>query len=167
MARPSASLGHLQVRAADIGANNLFVREMLPAIYAAGVAYDIDPTVLAAQSFHETGGGKFGRAVTPGHHNVAGIKVRNPVGPDTNPDDHARFPSWQRGAEAHASHLRAYASVPIEPPLVDHSPRSVWVWPKNHGFTEMGQLGGHYAPSPTYGDRVVAVAQRLLEDREE
>lgn len=136
---------------------------MLPSIYRAGVHTGIDPTVLAAQSYHETGGGKFGRAATPAHKNVAGVKITRPVGPDTNPHDHATFETWDIGAIAHAHHILAYASADLPKGDKDLSPRSVWVRPKNHGFTRMRQLGGHYAPSPQYGERLEDVATRLLQ----
>lgn len=162
IAAPSATLEHLQQRANELGAVDLFVDTMLPALYPVCIAYSVDPTIAAAQSFHETGGGKFGRAVTPAHRNYAGIKIKRPVGPDDNPDDHARFATWTEGAQAQCSHLRAYCSVPIEPPLQDKSPRSIWVWPHHYGITRVQQLGGKWAPSQAYGDRIADVAKRLM-----
>lgn len=160
---PTATLAHLQRRAAEMGANDLFVEEMTPALYRVAVRYGIDPTVMVAQSFHETGGGHFGRAVTPAHHNTCGLKVRNPVGPDHNPDDHATFASWEHGATAHAQHLYAYAGLALPPGERNIDPRWDWVYGK-HRVTTMTELGGRWAPSPTYGQRVRDTALRLLAD---
>jgi len=151
-------------RAEQIGAARVFIEHMAPASYAAAVEYGLDPTVVIAQSAHETGWGHFGGVLDATYFNVAGIKTREGGG-NFDPEAHQRFDDWQHGAQAHASHLRAYTSVPLEDHLEDLSPRSVWVWPKNHRFTRMRQLGGHYAPSPTYGERVEAVAARLLQDQ--
>ena len=164
IAAPSATLEHLQRRADELGSTPLFTDEVIPALYAAALHYGIDPTVMVAQSAHETGFAKFGRAVTPEHHNTCGLKVKRPVGPDDNPDDHMRFPDWLTGAKAHAQHLLAYASVPLPPGEPDLDPRAVWVRPHDYGITRMRQLGGHWAPSPTYGNRVEDMARRLLEE---
>lgn len=161
LATPSAGLERLQQRARDMGGNDLFVDEMTPALYRAAVRYGIDPTVMVAQSFHETAGGVFGRAVTPEHHNTCGLKVRNPVGPDTNPDDHATFASWDIGATAHAQHLLAYTGTPLPRGDTNVDPRWDWVFGK-HAVETLTDLGGKWAPSPMYGDRLHATALRLL-----
>lgn len=155
------SIGAYQARAREIGASALFVDEMIPALHDAAVIHGIDPAVLIGQSGHETGWGNFGRAVTPEHHNTCGLKIRNPVGPDDNPDDHARFASWFEGATAHAQHLYAYMTKPLPAgePLVD--PRWDWVFPVGHRVQTVEQLGRKWAPSPTYGEAVAAVAARF------
>ena len=162
IAQPSATLRQLQLSAEAIGANRLFVNEMTPALYQAAIRYGIDPTVMVAQSFHETGGGRFGRAVTPAHRNTCGLKVRNPGSlPDDHPDAHARFNSWTEGATAHAQHLYAYAGKALPAGEQNVDPRWDWVYGR-HQVTTMTQLGGKWAPSADYGNRVRDVALRLL-----
>src|SRR5690625_6821164 len=46
--------------AEQIGAARVFIEHMAPASYAAAVEYGLDPTVVIAQSAHETGWGRFG-----------------------------------------------------------------------------------------------------------
>lgn len=136
---------------------------MIPALYRVAEDYGIDPTVMVAQSYHETGGGRFGRAVTPEHRNTCGLQIRDPGGlPDDHPDAHARFPSWQVGATAHAQHLYAYAGHALPPGEENVDPRWDWVYGR-HSVTTMTELGGKWAPSPTYGNLVRDTALRLLE----
>lgn len=141
----------------------LFLNEMVPGLYWAAVRYGIDPYVLVGQAAHETGWGRFGRAATPEHHNTCGLKVRNPVGPDTNPDDHARFSTWREGATAHAQHLYAYMTMPLPAGEANIDPRWDWVYPKNYNLTVVEELSTRWAPSTTYGQTVAALVQRLRE----
>jgi hypothetical protein len=78
--------------------------------WAWGEAVGIRPDLMLAQEMFETGWGHFGGAVTPEHHNVAGIKVQDPSGADL-PEDHERFDSWSEGVRAHANHLAAYSGA--------------------------------------------------------
>ena len=161
-AAPSASLDHLQRRAEALNSHDRFIDEMMPALYEVAVRYDIDPTVMIAQSHHETGGGHFTRAVTPAHHNTCGLKVRDPGGlPDDHPDAHAEFSSWEEGATAHAQHLYAYAGRELPPGEVNVDPRWDWVYGRHH-ITVMTGLGTWWAPSPTYGDLVRNRALQFL-----
>jgi hypothetical protein len=149
-----------KVRAANPNVTPIFLDEMVPALLGAAVKYGVDPAVLIGQSAHETGWGVFGRATTPEHHNTCGLKVTRPVGPDDNPDDHARFATWAEGATAHAQHLYAYMGIPLPAGAVNIDPRWVWVYGK-HAITTLEELGGKWAPSLTYGSTVAVVAARL------
>lgn len=140
------------------------------ALWQQGLRYGIDPVVLVAQSGHETGWGRFGRAVTESHGNTAGIKIRDvPKGAaDDDPDIHARFAidpvdgtPWQ-GALAHVHHLGLYAGR--VPPRDTPDPRAKWVWPGTQGFgsvVHVRDLGTKWAPSPEYGLRVESTAAAL------
>lgn len=154
---PAAPVEAYREAASKTRANALFLDEMLPALYAVAVEYSIDPAVMIGQSGHETGWGHFGRAVTPEHHNTCGLKVRNPVGPDTNPDDHATFDSWEEGATAHAQHLYAYMGTALPEGVENVDPRWDWVFGK-HKATVVEDLSGKWAPAGTYGDSVVKAA---------
>jgi N-acetylmuramoyl-L-alanine amidase len=120
----------------------------------------IRPEVAYAQAIHETGFGRFGRAVTPEHHNYCGLKVRNP-GADHDPDSHARFPTLEVGVIAHLDHLALYAAAPGYPRHDTPDPR--------HFASILGaartveDLGGEdppdgvpdWAPSPQYPEPIL------------
>lgn len=143
-------------------ASQLFLNDMLPALWQAAVDYGIDPVGVVAQSYKETGGGNFGGKVKPGFFNPCGLKVRDqtlsPELAGDNPLAHAMFPSWEVGAAAQAQHLRAYAGWPVDGLIVD--PRYVWVIGK-HRCETFEELGGRWAPSASYGTELVVIANRL------
>jgi hypothetical protein len=99
---------------AGLKAAPVFTNEIFPVLWDAGTKYDIDPVGLDAQSYKETGAGKFGGKVTPQFYNTAGIKIRDPgmfpgVTDDDHPLAHQLFPNWDTGAVAQAQHVLAYA----------------------------------------------------------
>jgi hypothetical protein len=148
-----------------LGATPLFVNDMAPALWTAAVKYAVDPTGLIAQAFKETGGGTFKGNVRAEFCNPAGIKLRYPnlfpgVTDGDNPLAHAMFPNWAVGAEAHAQHLRAYTGALIDGHLVV-DPRLVFVVGRYQVET-FEELGGKWAPSPTYGTELVAIASKLI-----
>src|SRR5688572_8101962 len=66
----------------------------------------VRPEIAYAQAAKATGFGRFGRAVTPAHHNPCGLKTRTGhTLPDDSPHAHARFPNWAVGITAHVDHL--------------------------------------------------------------
>lgn len=164
IASPSASkftvLSNLPLRA-----NPTFANEMVPALWAAALAYGIDPVGMVAQSGKETGWGHFEGRVRPWFRNTAGIKVRHValvmglLGTEDgdHPLVHQQFPSWTVGAEAHAQHLRAYAGQPVDGLIVD--PRYTLV--SAPFVTTWGELGGRWAPSSSYGTEIEAIMTTL------
>ena len=145
-----------------------FYQEMFDHLWDAAVGYNIDPVGVVAQSYKETGRGHFGGAVQPGFRNTCGLKVRY-VGmvkailgtaDDDHPLLHQQFPSWRAGAEAHVQHLRAYASWPVDDLVVD--PRYEWVAGGYYRLENFEELSGRWAPSPTYGQELVAIARKLV-----
>lgn len=140
----------------------------MEALWVAGVKSGVDPVALIAQCAHETGWGAFGRAVTAGHGNTAGIKNRDiPAGAaDNDPNIHARFATdptngtpWL-GALAHAHHLSLYAGRMVD--LDTPDPRAVWVLRGGFGtVTHMKDLGGKWAPALDYGQRIEATMNLL------
>lgn len=140
-------------------AADLFVG-VVPIFYDVAPVYGVRPEVAVVQSFHETGGGRFGRAVTPGHHNWCGLKVTDPRGlADDDPDAHARFPTDRHGIIAHCEHLRLYASK-VTPGALD--PRH-FPWLAGTAPT-VRSLGGKWAPSLTYGERLERLLVELVTD---
>lgn len=149
-----------------LGATTLFIDGMLPALWDAALAYGIDPVGAVAQAAKETGYGSFPGRVRDWFFNTAGIKVRDPDAvkaliPSTDGDHplcHAQFAGWSVGAVAQAQHLRAYCNVAVTDLVVD--PRYVWVI-GHHACVTWADLGGRWAPSPTYGEEIWALAQEL------
>ena len=162
---PSATRTHVVGTLAGLAPTALFVNDMFPALWDAGLQYCVDPVGMVAQSYKETGGGAFSGKVKPLFFNTAGIKIRNPdlfpgVTDDDRPLAHQMFANWQVGAAAQAQHVRAYAGCPVTGELIV-DPRYVWVIGK-HTLTEWSQLGGKWAPSPTYGTEIEQLIQKLI-----
>jgi hypothetical protein len=144
-----------------------FLAEILPALWDAGQFYGVDPVVMVAQSYKETGGGNFGGNVKPEFCNPCGLKNGQSLFPGVDDGDrplaHARFPNWPVGAHAHAQHLRAYAGVPLPESSAVLSPRY-------HLVTSLRalklpptvvNLSRRWAPSSTYGSEIVTLARTL------
>jgi hypothetical protein len=73
---------------------------------------------------------------------------------------HAQFASWRVGATAHVQHLIAYTQTPIDFCVLIVDPRYTLL-AGAPPITDFEQLGGRWAPSPTYGAEVVAIARTL------
>ena len=74
---PSATKAHVSSALTGLAPTPLFVNEMFPALWDAGLHSCVDPVGLLAQSYKETGGGAFGGKVKPKFYNTAGIKARH------------------------------------------------------------------------------------------
>lgn len=119
----------------------------------------VDPEVAVAQAAHETGWGGYGRAVTRAHNNFCGLKIASPVGPDSNPDDHMRFPTEHHGVAAHLDHLALYAGSSGYPRTCTYDSRHFkWICGKAQ---TVEQLSGSWAPSPTYAEGILRKASEL------
>lgn len=151
---PCTPLDRVTAGLASAGATTLFLDDILPAVWAAGTRYGIDPAGLAAQAAKETGYGAFGGAVTADFRNPAGLKVRAlgraPFPAGDEPLAHASFPTWRTGALAQAQHVCAYAGLPLPDGEILVDPRWDWVAGK-YALENWAQLGTRWAPSPTYG----------------
>lgn len=163
---PTADWSSVRPRLAQLGATDVFAKDIAPAVWAAALDYGIDPVGMLAQSAHETGWGKFGRATHTWHRNTCGLKVRDlkalaelGISGDSNPACHAQFATWHMGAKAQAQHLWAYVGRHVPPgDLVD--PRYDWVIGK-HSCTTFEDLSTKWAPSPDYGQRIVSLASQM------
>lgn len=147
-------------------ATTLFRDLMFPALWAVAEDHNVDPVGVVAQSGKETAWGSFPGRVEPWFYNTAGIKVRDvvevmrlvPTNDGDHPLVHAQFASWDVGALAHVQHLRAYCDQPVSGLIVD--PRYLWVIGR-HDCRTWADLGGRWAPSPTYGTEIEAIIRRL------
>lgn len=155
MGRATTTVADAHMWASGKGSAQIFL-DVLPIYYDVFPVYGVRPEVGAVQAYWETAGGRFGRAVTPGHHNWCGLKVTEPTGADDDPDSHARFPTDRHGIIAHAEHLRLYASK-VTPGAID--PRH-FPWLAGTAPT-VRSLGGKWAPSPTYGERLEQLLTEL------
>lgn len=144
-----------------------FIDDMFPALWDVALAYGIDPVGMVAQAGHETGWGAYTGQVRPEFHNTCGLKIHTSqqamfpgVTDDDRPLAHAMFANWKAGAHAHAQHLRAYTGVKVQGLIVD--PRYTLVGPP--AITTWAELGGRWAPSPTYGQSLEATITQLQDD---
>ncbi len=155
-------LANVQART---GVHPRFINEMFPVLWDAGLRYGIDPVGVVAQSGKETAWGNFTGNVKPEFYNTAGIKIRhNALFPGTTDGDrplaHQMFPNWAVGADAHVQHLRAYAGWPVDADILISDPRYVYVIGR-HKVENWSELGGKWAPAPSYGPELEAIAKSL------
>lgn len=127
------------------------------------IAYEragVRPEVAFTQACKETGFGKFGRAVTPAHHNPCGLKVRDPSGmADDDPHAHQTFPDWKTGVTAHIDHLALYAGARGYPRTDTPDPRH---FADRYGIAPTVEaLSGNWAPSRTYGAEIVDMINEM------
>lgn len=135
----------------------------------------VRPEVAWVQACHETGHGKFGRAVTREHNNFCGLKVPSPSGEDDNPDAHARFPTPEFGITAHLEHLALYAAGPGYPRSWTKISDLDWSGTsdsRHFGFIRgraktVEELGGNWAPRASYGTDLVRKLGSLLKYAED
>lgn len=143
------------------GAHARFVDIIIPSLYRFGPMYNVPAENLVVQSGHETALGNFTGVVSPEFHNPGGIKTRDGGG-DYDPDAHQRFDSWDEGCEAKAQHVAKYGGNNVIPegrtPL---SPRLHLVTTGSAPYIR--DLGGKYAPSLTYGERLEGRIHELIE----
>ena len=161
---PSEVRAHVLAKLTGLKPAPIFTQDILPPLWDAGLRYGIDPVGLVAQSYKETGAGKFTGKVTSRFYNTAGIKIRHTdLFPGTTDNDHPlahqMFPNWEVGAAAHAQHVRAYAGWPVSGELIVDR-RYVWVIGK-FSLTDWSDLCGKWEP-PTYGQEIESMMLTLI-----
>lgn len=113
-----------------------------------GKEMNIRPEVLYAQAAKETNFGKYTGNVVPEQNNWAGIKTKQANGDTT--EDHESFSSPEDGVRAHFNHMSAYLGT--QPKGKTHDRYAMVVsasWAGSIQYAE--ELGGHWAPDPSYG----------------
>ncbi len=145
--------------AMEKGAPDWFSCDLAKVYWRLSPLVGVRPEVAYAQAAHETGFGKFGRAVTREHNNYCGLKVTNPEGPDNNPDAHARFPTPEVGVMAHLEHLALYAGGFGFPRASAYDPRH---FPYLDGTADtIEKLSGKWAPAATYHEKIVTFIEQI------
>lgn len=124
----------------------------------------VDPAVAYVQFAHETGylyrDGKSMAGIDASYHNPCGLKTTQGGG-NTDPNAHKKFVSWEEGITAHIDHLAIYAGAPGYPRADTPDPRH---FPYIAGrATTVEELGGKWAPSPAYGEKLVSMLKALQE----
>jgi hypothetical protein len=155
---PRATLGQAKEWAKGKGATDVFIG--LANIYwTLAPPVGVDPVVAYCQAAKETGYGKFGGVIDASYHNPCGIKTSEGGG-NYDPRAHQRFASWEDGVSAHIDHLALYAGAEGYPKQNTPDPRH---FPYLRGTAiTVEQLGGKWAPSPTYGEDIVRLMEELI-----
>ena len=95
---------------------------------------------------------RFAGVLDASFHNPCGLK-RAGGGGNYDPAAHQRFKSWRLGVRGCLDHLALYAAAKGYPRTGSPDPRH---FPSIRGkATTVEQLGGKWAPSAAYGDRLV------------
>lgn len=151
-----ASASQAQAWARRNNASQLFV-DLAPIYWQIGPARGgVRPEVAYAQAALETGWMRFkGGAVPADFHNPCGMKTPRGGG-DSDPNAHQRFGSWEQGITACIDHLALYAAAPGYPKSGDATPDPKHCKCLLGASSTVEGLGGKWAPSPGYGERIVS-----------
>lgn len=122
--------------------------------------YNVPAEAAIVQAGKETAWGHYGGVVPPEFNNWCGLK-RASGGDNNDPNAHQRFATPADGVLAHVQHLAKYGgqAVPVAgDALID---------PRAHLVTlgsvpNLEDLGGKWAPSPTYGVEIAALRNALV-----
>jgi hypothetical protein len=149
-----------------------FTSEMMPALWDVAVRYAVYPPGIVAQAGKETNWGNYTGQVLPNFRNTCGLKIapeQQAMFPSVTDDDkplaHAMWRSWRVGATAHAQHLWAWCGQ-LEDSLPDLNIDPRWkavqsVLPTKGPAETWHDLGGRWTTSPTYGDEIGVIIDRL------
>lgn len=145
--------------ALEKGAPEWFSCDLAKVYWRLAPLHGIRPEVAYAQAAHETGFGKFGRAVTREHNNYCGLKVAKP-GADDAADSHASFPTPEVGVTAHLEHIGLYAGAPGYPKYVPIDTR-------HFGYLlgrakTVQEWSGKWAPSLSYHEKIVVMINQII-----
>lgn len=122
----------------------------------------VDPAIAYVQFAHETGflyrDGKSMAGIDASWKNPCGLKTTE-GGSNTNPSAHKKFESWEEGITAQIDHLALYAGAKGYPRQDTPDPRHFSYIAGKAPTVE--ELGGKWAPSLTYGEKLVAILKEL------
>lgn len=172
---PRATLEQCLVWIDTIKTAHPLAKALIPILYESAIKNGIDPTILIAQAMKETGYFQYKGVLRPDFCNTCGLKVTKGGG-DQDPGAHMRFEYWEDGIMAHSDHLALYAGAigfPKYSPECASHPNEKY---KNNGTTKdprhftylygkcpnVEDLGGNWAPSKTYGEDIVRMANQII-----
>lgn len=104
---PTATKEQIKEWAEKQNASDLYI-SLIDIGYDMAIKYEIDPTVMLAQTALETNFCRYGGVIDETYHNTAGMKISTGGG-NYEKKAHMKFDSWEDGFEAQAQHLRLYA----------------------------------------------------------
>jgi hypothetical protein len=127
--------------------------------YDVSLSAGVDPAVSYAQSYLETGGGRFGGILDASYCNPCGMK-KGSGGLDQDASVYTRFPDWQTGIQAQVDHLALYAGAPGYPKADTPDPR-------HFAFIEgtaptVNDLTGKWAVDPCYAQKITALIDEMI-----
>jgi N-acetylmuramoyl-L-alanine amidase len=171
IAPPSASR---DVVLTNLGAvHDRFRDDMFDPLWAVALRFGIDPVGMVAQADKETDGGAYTGQVRPNQRNTCGLKIapdQQALFPGITDDDHPlahdMSGSWFEAAWKHAEHLWAWCGlIPLKLPdgmILDKRFQAVRsLLPTKGAAKTWADLGGRWAPSPTYGIEVEVKRRHL------
>lgn len=152
---PQASASQAQAWAKRNNASQLFV-DLAPLYWQIGPQRGgVRPEVAYSQAALETGWMRFtGGAVPADFHNPCGLKTAK-GGSNSDPNAHQRFASWEEGITACIDHLALYAAAPGYPRPAGSTPDPKHCKCLLGASSTVEGLGGKWAPSAGYGERIV------------
>jgi hypothetical protein len=135
-------------------ADRAFVGSLAEYYVEEAAAEGVNHDVAFAQMCLETGFLRYGGLVSPGMNNFCGLGATGPGNPGEV------FPEPRIGVRAHIQHLKAYATEsPLNQELVD--PRYRWV--RYGSSPKIEGLAGTWAADREYGDKIMAILERLYQ----
>lgn len=156
LSKSKSNVEQMQAWAKNNGASEAFIN-LAPLYMDLASKVGINPEGIYVQAAYETGYGNFGGVIDESYHNPCGMKIKKGGG-DKDPDAHQRFASWEEGVQAHIDHLALYAGAEGYPKKDSPDPRH---FPYLLNTVKRFKLlGGKWAPSNSYGDRI----EELVED---
>ena len=177
---PSATLEQCKEWIKGVKTAHPMASAMVPLLWDAAVANGVDPVVLIAQAMKETGYFNFKGVIRPNFCNTCGLKVTKGGG-DQDPGAHMRFEYWEDGIMAHSDHLALYAGAPNQPKYSPDCASHTNEKYKHNGTTKdprhftylhgkcknVEDLSGNWAPSSTYGQDIVKMANQIINTKVE
>ncbi len=157
---PQVTLAQAKKWAEGRGADQRYI-DIADLYWQYGELTGIRPEVLYAQAAKETNFGKYTGNVQPEQNNWAGIKTDHATG--DKPEDHESFATPEDGVRAHFNHMAAYVGIePVGQPHARYEIVKSISWAGTVQFVE--ELGGKWAPEPTYGvDMLTNYIQPMME----
>lgn len=156
LSETKSNVEQMQAWAKNNGASKTFIN-LAPIYMDLATKAGINPEGIYVQAAYETGYGKFGGVLDETYFNPCGLKIKKGGG-DKDPEAHCKFKNWEEGVQAHIDHLALYAGAKGYPKKNTPDPRHFSYLLNT--VKKFKLLGGKWAPSNSYGERI----EGLIED---